>query len=104
MARLPCGHEYPYQDESGRTCGCDPKLLHVCPEHAAHVDNSEVEVCEGVEFLGGDRSPCGIVVTGPDDDGEIGILATDVLYLNRFAAEALAVEILRRVQTRGGRE
>lgn len=87
--------------ESGRHCGCDPKAGHVCARHNNARDNTEAEVCEAYIYDGGARTPVIVVVTGPDEDGEFGILTGDVTYLNRFAAEALASELLRRLALMG---
>lgn len=91
--------------ESGRPCGCDPKQNHVCTGHQAHVDETETEAAEGYSFdnsgAGPQKQPLVVVVTGPDRDGEIGILAADCVYLTRFEAEDLANEILRRLGPRG---
>ena len=52
-------------------------------------------------FVLGERPDRLVVVTGPDREGEIGILAADCVYLSRFEAEDLANEILRRLAPRG---
>lgn len=90
--------------EGGRACGCDPKVNHTCDGHAGFVDESETEIDGGYSFsneLGSqEKHPLVVVVTGPDREGEIGILASDCCYLPRFAAEDLAREILRRLEER----
>lgn len=90
--------------ESGRPCGCDPAVGHPCDGHKNFVDETETEAATGYSFDntgdGPEKSPLIVVVTGPDRDGEIGILASDCFYLTRFEAEAFANEILRRLKER----
>jgi hypothetical protein len=90
--------------ESGQPCGCDPSADHPCEGHAAFVDETETEAATGYSFdttgEGPSKAPLIVVVTGPDRDGEIGILAADCVYLTRFEAEDLANEILRRLKGR----
>lgn len=94
----------------GQPCGCDPKSDHPCDEHRAHVDESETEIEGGYSFSNDpglstaqQKQPCIVVVTGPDREGEIGLLASDCVYLPRFVAEDLAREILRRLEERAQR-
>jgi hypothetical protein len=87
--------------ESGRPCGCDPAADHVCAGHAAHRDSTETDIYGAWAFdEHHNHVPCTLVVTGPDDDEEICILAADSVYLTRFQAEELANEILRRLAPR----
>lgn len=100
----------PLPREGGQPCGCDPKENHPCEEHARFVDESETEIEGGYSFsydgiltVEQKKQPLIIVVTGPDREGEIGILASDCAYLPRFVALDLAREILRRLEPREGK-
>ena len=46
------------------------------------------------------HTDCLVVVSGPDADGEICILAGAETYLSVETAKALAIEILKRLQIR----
>jgi hypothetical protein len=87
--------------DSGRPCGCDPAADHPCAGHAGHRDDTETEIAQGYQLDAEDTSvklPIPIIVGGPDADGEIMVLTTACLYLSRFEAEDLALEILRRLR------
>jgi hypothetical protein len=86
--------------DSGQPCGCDPAANHVCESHAKVFDRSKTEI-EGA-FTGGDTLPMTVVVTGPDADGEFGILAAggEWSYLPRFVAQDLVDELQRRLNQR----
>jgi hypothetical protein len=65
-------------------------------------DDSEVEVGMALGVTDGlDHRPqlreCVVVVSGPDEDGDICILAAREAYLPRETARGLAHEILRRL-------
>jgi hypothetical protein len=89
--------------DGGRPCGCDPRANHVCESHRAHVDRSETEI-EGAYRLEGGVTvqELIVVVTGPDIDGEFGILGVggEWTILPRFVAEDLIEELQRRLRER----
>jgi len=112
MANVPVEIRQLGPRHGGRGCGCDPRDNHTCTAHAAHIDESETELSgDGIysydkpPFSRDDQAaqePLVVVVSGPDRDGEIGILASNSFYLSRFDAEDLAHEILRRLAQRRG--
>lgn len=88
--------------EGGRSCGCDPKANHVCAQHLKHVDESETEIAGAFTYPHGRREPMIVVVTGPDDEGEFGIMGSggEWSILPRFVVEDLITELERRLAER----
>lgn len=88
--------------DGGRTCGCDPKIDHVCESHAAHVDTSETE------FI--DAHAGRVVVSGPDDEGRFRIQVEggatldepQIAHVQRFVLEDIIHELERRLAARAG--
>jgi hypothetical protein len=75
----------------------------VCAGHAAVRDESETEIDGAVSFENGgnpERQPLIMVITGPDRDGEFGLLAADCVYMTRFVAEDLIRELQARLDKR----
>ena len=88
--------------DGGRACGCDPKVGHVCDGHRRHLDRTETEIEGAAVYQGSRREPMIIVVTGPDEDGEFGILGAggEWSVMPRFVAEDLIYELQKRLSER----
>lgn len=89
----------------GQPCGCDPAANHVCDEHGRARDTTETEIDGARHRPSGNDSieDMILVVTGPDADGDIGILGAggEWSWLPRFVAEDLVDELQRRLKLRG---
>jgi hypothetical protein len=74
--------------------------------HDHHRDDTQTEIGpDGVRSVSGDPfeitstlEPCIIVVSGPDGDNEILIMAAGECYLSREAAGKLRDELTRRLE------
>lgn len=80
--------------DSGRPCGCDPASDHPCEGHAKYRDESTTNLGSGVTVSGPWQaaSPLSVI--------EINATGQGSFLLDRFEAEDLANEILRRLAPR----
>jgi len=87
--------------DSGRPCGCDPKINHVCDSHDGARDVTSTV------FIGHDDAERALVgsanltVTGPTSKGCIGLsLDGSWIWFDRFVVEDMLYELQTRLAKR----